>query len=81
MLEQRAEMDEMTWTENRLEVGQVARMLVDAEVLSSARDVVDFLEKPWKWEPERALWLSAGRPRVGEPGWELFAARLDRTTS
>lgn len=70
----------MEWFEERAELEVVAGMLVDADVLANARDVVDFLEKPWHWAPEREAWIGAGRPTADDPGWELFAARLERTS-
>lgn len=68
----------LEWSDGRGELAAVARMLVDVEVLESAIDVVDFVEKPWKWEPEREAWVGAGRPGREDPGWDLFAARLER---
>lgn len=60
------------------ETRAAARMLVDIDYLSGIDDVLEFLERPHKWEPEVTLWRSAGRPTPEDPGWELFAARARR---
>lgn len=66
------------WTDGHKELAEVAGMLVDLQALDSAEDVVDFLEKPWKWETERDAWISADRPHPTDAGWELFTARTQR---
>lgn len=69
----------MKWFEERAELAAVARMLTAANWLTSPEDVVYFLEKPWKWENERDAWIGAGRPMAEDAGWQLFAARLERS--
>lgn len=70
----------MEWFEQRAELEAVAGMLVEADWLSTAEEVVDFLEKPWKWANERESWIGAGRPTSEDPGWALFVARLERSS-
>lgn len=57
---------------------RAARMLADADYLTSIDDVLDFFTKPHKWEAEVALWRDAGEPAPEDDGWRLFEARLDR---
>ncbi len=43
-------------------------------------DVEAFLEKPWKWAREYAVWLDAGSPNVGDltsDEFEQLVARLE----
>ncbi len=43
-------------------------------------DYVYWLEKPWKWERELAVWLSAGKPDIEELDsgeYDAFVARLE----
>ncbi len=54
------------------------RTLVAGDVLGSLEDVLDFLEKPHKWQPELDLWANAGSPQPDTPAWALFEARLRR---
>lgn len=69
------------WIGDHNELAATARMLYDANVLFTAENVVDFLDEPWKWQPERDAWIGAGRPCPTDPGWDLFEARIDRMTS
>lgn len=64
------------WITDRAQLCDAAQMLAEAGYLDSAQDVVDFLEKPWKWQDERALWLEAGSPLSDTEQWALFAQRL-----
>lgn len=56
----------------------VARMLVSADWFTTAEEVLDYFDKPHRYQPEADLWIDAGRPSLDEPGWDLFAARLAR---
>ena len=57
-----------------------AKMLLDAERLETTEDLLDFLEKPWKWSAEITVWQDCGRPTLNEPTWPLFTHRLNRHT-
>lgn len=70
-------MTEDEWTTDRGELVAVGRMLIDAGYFSAPEDMLDYIEKPWKWSDVRELWIAAGRPSSSDDGWELFAARLD----
>lgn len=62
----------------------VGTMLVDWKVLESATDVLDFYEKPWKWETEiHLLWCTLERPEYDEAlddckEYEIISDLLDR---
>lgn len=66
------------WIDDRAALRETAGMLAAADYLTTAQDVVDFLDKPWKWETERTLWLEAGSPQPDTPSWDLFDKRLQR---
>lgn len=50
------------WIDDRAALRETAGMLAAADYLTTAQDVVDFLDKPWKWETERTLWLEGAAP-------------------
>lgn len=57
------------------DVGSVAefgRVLEASGVFRGRGEVLDYVEKPWKWQPERLAWVVAGRP--GEMTEEALAA-------
>jgi hypothetical protein len=70
-------MTEDDWYLDRSEVVEVGRMLVETDYLTNPTETLDYIEKPWKWTPERDLWVAAGRPDPTDPGWALFQARID----
>lgn len=63
------------WYSDHHEVVSLASVLVDAEWLSTPRDVVEFFESPWKWEQQHGIWAAAGRPRSPSSD-DLVQARL-----
>ena len=47
-------------------------------------NVLDYFEKPWKWEPEYFKWVEAGKPYPPEASspddvatWESFVTSLE----
>jgi hypothetical protein len=44
-----------------------ARVLYEGDELNTARDVIDFFDKPMKWTEERDSWILAGEPDA----WKL----------
>ena len=44
---------DMPWLDDYFDVVQLARWLIDTEVLTTASDVLAYFEKPWKWNDER----------------------------
>lgn len=62
------------WYSDHREVVDFASVMVDADRLSTPSDVVYFFEKPWKWDPDFAVWAAAGRP-VGPSPDDLVQAR------
>ena len=55
----------------------LAGVLVDAGTLDTARDVVYFFEKPWKYHNEWRLWEACDKPRKDDINWTWFTARLE----
>lgn len=55
------------WFEVREELVALAQVLDDSGFFDTTRDVVYFLEKPWKWSPEYERWVRAGRPAELDP--------------
>lgn len=66
------------WINDREALHATADMLTSAGWLDTAQDVVYFLEKPWKWQEQRDLWIAAGSPTPGSDAWQLLVKRLDR---
>ena len=44
------------------ELTAFARVLYEGDELNTARDVLDFLDKPAEWTDERDNWILAGEP-------------------
>ncbi len=72
-----------SWYEDTRELAAFARALVDAELLTTTRDLLYLFDSPWKWMVEHGAWVSAGRPAhatVGagaEPWWCFLDALGD----
>jgi hypothetical protein len=67
----------MTWTDDFAEVVVFGHVLVTTNELDDARSVLDYFEKPHKWQPEYELWIEAGRPReASDAGWAQFTHNL-----
>jgi hypothetical protein len=54
-----------------------AGILVRANELDSATEVLDYLEKPHKWDPEYELWVGCGHPDLDDQGWNWFTRKLE----
>ncbi len=50
------------WYHDHAELSEVAAVLADVYAWECVEDVLRFLEKPWKWTPERNRWVALGRP-------------------
>ena len=70
---------ESDWYANYSEIVAFAYVLVDADYLPAGqKEVVYYLEKPWKWTEEHRIWAASGRPNSGdEPAWEIFLRHLE----
>ena len=67
------------WTDDHYEIVEFAEMLVDADLLESAKDVIYFLDKPWKWNNEHEAWVRHGRPADDTAdGWFPFHKELEQ---
>jgi hypothetical protein len=61
-------------------VSPTARQFVSAMLDAagwSAPDVLDFMDKPWKWSDEFALWCEHGKPTAGDEGFAAFAGLIE----
>lgn len=56
---------------------EFASILIFADWLTEANDVLDFFEKPHKWDREHQAWTAAGMPGPQDRGWEAFCATLE----
>jgi hypothetical protein len=65
------------WVLDREIVQYFGSILVAADVLDTPHLVLDYFEKPHKWDPEFQLWDACNRPESGEiVGWDWFVAKL-----
>jgi hypothetical protein len=65
------------WFADPDEVLRFGTALVDADEFEKPRDVLEYIEKPWKWDPEHFQWAELGRPHE-DAGlmWEKFVRGL-----
>jgi hypothetical protein len=56
--------------------GTFAAILVAGDGFADPEAILDYIEKPWKWAPEYAEWVNAGRPSPDDAAWDTFAAKL-----
>lgn len=74
-------------------LASLAQMLVDTNWLTTAEDVVYFIEKPWKYDELYTMWIDAGQPTPPDTtpettneqrrAWDVFydaAQALDEPT-
>jgi hypothetical protein len=67
------------WWTDRREVAAFARILIDADQLGDCQHtVVSFIESPWAWDTQPAIWCETRRPDVGSPNeFGALVSRLD----
>ena len=63
------------WYSDHREVVALATALAHADWLSTPQDVIDFFEKPWKWDDQFKIWAAAARP-IPPSSDDLAQARL-----
>lgn len=51
-----------TWYADHSTLVGFAHILTAADKFPATTDVIDYFDKPWKWDPDHALWAAAGRP-------------------
>lgn len=51
-------------------------MTRDALEFPTGEDLLEFIEKPWKWTDDFELWEQFDKPRAGDPKWEDFMDAL-----
>lgn len=61
------------WFQHSDERNTFARVLVEAGLVPDVDGILDFYEKPYKWDDDYALWVRFGRPTSDdEIVWEKF---------
>lgn len=50
------------WFADFEEICSFAEVLVEMDVLTARRDVVDFFRRPWRFAAEHDVWVRCGRP-------------------
>ncbi|MGJ6127426.1 hypothetical protein QN239_33135 [Mycolicibacterium sp. Y3] len=50
------------WFADFEEICSFAAALVEIDVLTTRRDVVDFFRRPWRFSAEHDVWVRCGRP-------------------
>lgn len=69
---------EAKWYDQQKERNEFLRAMVDTGAFETGSSVVDFLEKPWHWDDEYAIWTGLGRPLDrSDSGWSDFETALD----
>lgn len=68
------------WQFDHHQITCFAELLFEAGYLDTARLILDFMAKPFKWQPEYDLWISFERPEPTNPQdavrWASFAEKL-----
>jgi hypothetical protein len=65
------------WTADHANLVGLADVLVDAGWLDTAKDVVYFFQKPWKYDEQWQLWDACQQPGLGDTNWAWFTAKLE----
>jgi len=70
--------DALVWFARQAETLGFARVLVAAELLDTPEAVLDFFEKPYRYDPEHQIWDVCRRPTSGSIGWNWFIRKLEQ---
>jgi len=65
------------WFHNPNSVLMFGGALVRVDYFDSAKDLLYYFEKPWKWTTEHELWEGCNRPDLDEEGWDWFLRKLE----
>jgi len=68
------------WIKDTRNQVALAHALNEAGWFENPREVIDFFEKPWKFDPEWILWESTGKPTADddEGAWGWFIKKLEQ---
>lgn len=66
------------WYDDRERLRAFASVLVDEYILRGTPDVLDFIEKPWKWNEEFTIWQKWEYPQKGDSNWDIFLEELSQ---
>jgi len=64
------------WFDQQDTRNRFARVLWESDLLNSGEDILDFYEKPYKWDEEFLIWLSYGSPDSESLAWDDFLAKV-----
>lgn len=70
------ETQQFAWHDNAAAVYAFATVLHSADWFFTPADVLDYFEKPYKWDPEHRAWNAAGSPTDEDAGWLAFTEQL-----
>lgn len=69
---------ETRWFDDPDQVHAFGGLLVAAGEFDTAQSLLDYIEKPWKWDRERDQWIAHGRPNAEDnpEQWQAFVELL-----
>lgn len=67
---------ENKWWEDQNELVEFAKVLYEAGSITEAGHVINYMEKPWKWQYEHRLWKSFGKPSLDDEEFNNFLREL-----
>jgi hypothetical protein len=67
-----------SWYTVPAEVQLFGQALVSAGIFTTAQEVMDYWEKPHKWDPEHDIWHYLQRPGPDNASWELFVRKVEK---
>lgn len=70
--------DTTRWFDDPDQVLAFGGLLVAAGEFDTAQSLLDYIEKPWKWDRERDQWIAHGRPNAEDnpEQWQAFVELL-----
>jgi hypothetical protein len=70
----------LRWFDDPAEVVTFGRALYHAGGIDDdPDDAFDYIERPWKWDPEHDAWVDYGRPAGSDQsGWGGFIHEVER---
>jgi hypothetical protein len=67
----------MHWYDDVHKVAEFAEILNDAGEFDNIQDVVDYFNKPRRWNGEHAAWLELDSPEEEDDNWSEFTDFLE----
>ena len=57
-------------------VRHFAYVLDDANAFATKDDVLDYFERPWRWDEAYRIWVGLGKPRDDDNDWQQFCDHI-----